>query len=255
MKKNAVIGVVVSSLISLMASNVLAATDQHPPKKIVWPFDGVMGKVDKQSAQRGFQVYKQVCSGCHSLSRLSYRNLSDLGFSEAEIKALAAEYKVMDGPDDEGEMFERTAIASDRFVAPFANDQAARAANGGALPPDLSLIVKARPNGANYLYSILTGYEPAPTGEAIPDGLYYNPYFPGKKIAMPVPLVDGAVTYQDGTNASIEQMARDLTVFLQWAAEPEMAHRKETGFKVLTYLAIFTVLFYLGKRIVWRDVK
>lgn len=255
MIKNAVVGLVVASILSFAAVQGWANSDQHPPKKMVWPFDGVFGHVDIQSAQRGFQVYKQVCAGCHSLKRLSYRNLADIGFTEAEIKALASDVRVVDGPNDEGEMFERPGLASDHFVAPFANDQAARAANGGALPPDLSLIVKARRNGPDYIYSLLTGYEEAPHGEVMPDGMHYNAYFPGKKIAMPAPLTEGAVTYQDGTTASVEQMSRDVVTFLQWAAEPEMAQRKELGFKVMVYLGIFTVLFYLGKRIVWRDVK
>lgn len=238
-----------------MVERAEANAEQLPPKQVVWPFDGVLGYTDKASAQRGYQVYKQVCSACHSLKRLSYRNLGDIGFTEAEVKAMAAEAKVTDGPNDEGEMFERNGLPHDHIVGPFANEQAARAANGGALPPDFSLLVKARKNGANYIYSLLTGYQDPPKGEVIPEGMHYNPYFPGQKIAMPEPITEGAVTYQDGTKATIDQMAKDVVVFMQWAAEPEMESRKSLGLKVMIYLAIFTLLFYLAKRIIWRDVK
>lgn len=225
------------------------------PKKMSWPFEGVLGKVDRQAAQRGFQVYKEVCSACHGLYNLSYRNLKDIGFSEAEIKEIARNYTVKDGPNDQGEMFERPALPIDKFVRPYPNEQAARAANNNAYPPDLSLIVKARHDGANYLYSLLTGYTEPPPGFKLTSGLYYNTYFPGHQIAMPPPLIDGQVTYSDGTQASIEQMARDVTIFLQWAAEPEMEHRKSMGLKVMFFLVIFTIFFYISKNRIWRDVK
>lgn len=237
------------------ATGAQAAGDQKHPKQVDWQFDGMFGTVDRASAQRGFQVYKEVCAACHGLDHVAYRNLMDLGFSEGEVKTIAAGYSVQDGPNDEGDMFERPALPSDRFVNPYANEKAARATNGGAFPPDLSLIVKARHDGGNYLYSLLTGYEDAPEGHAISAGQYYNPYFPGGNIAMPPPLMNDLITYQDGTNASTEQMAKDVTNFLQWAAEPEMEQRKRMGIKVLVFLAIMTVMFYIAKQRIWSDVK
>lgn len=239
----------------LFATSSFAASDSEHPKQMNWPFDGAFGTVDRAAAQRGFQVYKEVCAACHSLKRKAYRNLEEIGFSEAEVKAIAAEATVVDGPNADGDMFDRAGRPSDRFVAPFANDNAARASNGGALPVDLSLIVKARPDGANYLYSLLTGYKEVPADFKLGAGMSYNPYFPGHQLAMPAPLSEGRVEYQDGTNASVEQMARDVTVFLQWAAEPEMEHRKSMGIKVFIYLIIFTVLFYFAKKRIWKDVK
>lgn len=225
-----------------------------PPKRVSWPFDGITGHVDKPAAQRGFQIYKEVCAACHGLSRVAFRSLSDIGFTEAEIKALAANYQIKDGPNDDGEMFERPGKPSDYFPPPYPNEQAARAAQNGAYPPDLSLIVKARAAGANYLYSLLIGYAAAPAGMHLGDGMSYNPYFPGGQIAMPAPLSDGQVTYEDGTAASLDQMAHDVTVFLQWAAEPEMEARKQMGIKVLMYLFIFTAFMYVAKRKLWRKI-
>jgi ubiquinol-cytochrome c reductase cytochrome c1 subunit len=232
-----------------------AASDVLPPKQMAWPFDGVFGTVDRQSAQRGYQVYKQVCASCHAMKRVNFRNLSAIGFSEAEIKAIAAEYKTIDGPNDAGEMFERPSRPYDRFSSPFPNEKAARAANNGAYPPDLSLMVKARQDGANYLYSLLTGYSEAPAGVEVADGMYYNPYFPGAKLAMAAPLVAGGVEYADGTQATVDQMAKDVVIFMQWAAEPEMEQRKEMGIKVLLFLLIATGFFFAAKKIIWRDVK
>ena len=340
---------------------------EHHNKQVAWPFDGPMGKLDKPSAQRGFQIYNGVCAACHSMNLVAYRNLAEIGFTEPEIKALAAEKQVKDGPGDDGEMFDRAARPSDHFVAPYANEKAARASNGGAYPPDLSLIVKAREDGANYLYSLLTGYENAkfyrcaeayPTGECkqftemtqqdfaterarvkklvdaraeakaafdekakkdvtiakptadgtpakpavfpepTPDealamkptvlqcmqviksekdelidgkptgqklttetcnelayGKYYNPYYPGGQIAMPPPLADNTVTYMDDTQATLDQQARDITVFLQWAAEPEMERRKAMGIKVILFLVVMSGFLYVAKRRVWRDVR
>lgn len=239
----------------LLSSNALANSADVHPKEVPWQFEGAFGTVDRQAAQRGFQVYKEVCSSCHALEYMSYRNLQDIGFSEDEVKAIASSVNVTDGPNNEGEMFERPGRPSDRFKKPFANEQAARASNGGAYPPNLSLMVKARPNGANYVYSLLTGYEDAPHDMKMGVGMNYNKYFPGHQIAMAKPLSDGQVEYMDGTTASVEQMAKDVTVFLQWAAEPEMEQRKRMGIKVFIYLGIFTVLFYLAKNIIWRDVK
>lgn len=244
-----------TSLIAVTAGAAFASGDQKHPKHRSWSFDGMFGRVDKTSAQRGFQVYKEVCSACHALQRVAFRNLAEIGFSEAEVKALAATYDVKDGPNDEGEMFSRPGIPSDYFVPPHANENAARAANNGAYPPDLSLIVKARPDGANYVYSLLTGYAPAPAGFELGDGQHYNPYMPGGRLAMPAPLTsEGQVTYSDGTAATVEQMTVDVVNFLQWAAEPEMEARKQMGIKALIYLAIFTVFMYLAKRNLWKKI-
>jgi ubiquinol-cytochrome c reductase cytochrome c1 subunit len=239
----------------LFTTNALASTDEITLKKNIWPFDGAFGTVDRNAAQRGFQVYKEVCASCHALKHNAYRNLTDIGFSEDEVKAIAAEATIIDGPNADGDMFERPGRPSDKFARPFANDNAARAANGGALPPNLSLIVKSRPDGANYLYSLLTGYKEAPADFQLESGMNYNEYFPGHQIAMAAPLSEGAVSYQDGTEATVDQMARDVTIFLQWAAEPEMEQRKRTGIKVFAYLIIFTVLFYFAKNRIWARVK
>lgn len=231
-----------------------ASSDAEVPKQMAWPFDGAFGKVDRQSAQRGLQVYREVCAACHGLRRVAFRTLSGIGFPEAEIKALAAEYSIVDGPNDDGEMFERPGMPSDKFTSPFANEKAARAANNGAYPPDLSLIVKARPDGANYLYSLLTGYKDAPEGFHLGEGMHYNPYFSGGQIAMASPLSDGQISYEDGTEASVDQMAHDVVSFLQWAAEPEMETRKGMGVKVMIFLFITTVFLYIAKRRIWKDV-
>jgi len=234
--------------------NANAAGDAKHPKQMFWSFDTITGKVDKPSAQRGFQVYREVCASCHSVKRLAFRNLQDIGFMEAEVKTIANEYTVIDGPDDAGDLFERPAKASDRIPGPYANKQAAQASNGGAYPPDLSLITKARMDGPNYIYSLLTGYEEAPEGVELSPGQYYNPYMAGGKIAMAAPLSEGIIEYQDGTEASVEQMSKDITNFLQWAAEPETEHRKEMGIKVLLFLIVFTILFYIAKRRIWAKI-
>lgn len=243
------------SVIAISASSYALASSGEHNKKQSWQFDGIFGTVDKVTAQRGFQVYKEVCSACHSLKRVSFRNLKDIGFSESEIKALAASYKVKDGPNDSGDMFERDGKPSDYFVPPFPNDQAAGAGFSGKAPPDLSLIVKARPDGANYLYSLLTGYGQTPPKDMVlTDGQHYNPYFTGGNILMPPPLSEGQVSYADGTKASVEQMSHDVVTFLQWAAEPEMESRKQMGLKTLFYLAIFTGFMYIAKRNLWKKL-
>jgi len=219
-----------------------------------WSFDGLFGTIDQAAAQRGFQVYKEVCSACHSLSLVAYRNLSAIGLSEDEIKAVAAAYNVTDGPNDAGDMYERPARPSDKFVAPFANANAARAANNGALPPDLSLIVKARKGGPDYVYGILTGFVQPPAGATVAEGMYYNAVFPGHQIAMPPPLSDGAVTFADGTEASVHQMAHDVTTFLEWTAEPELDARKKMGVKTILFLIALTGMAYAVKRKVWAEV-
>lgn len=225
-----------------------------PMPNLDWSFEGPFGTYDRAALQRGYQVYKQVCSACHAMKRVSYRNLSALGYNEAQIKTIAAEYTVMDGPDDDGEMFERPARPSDHFKSPYTNDNQAKAANNGALPPDLSLIIKARHGGADYVYGILTGYEAPPAGIEMATGQHWNKMMAGNKIAMPAPLADGAVSYEDGTPGTVDQYARDVAQFLTWAAEPEMEQRKQTGIKVLLYLAVFAGLMYAVKRKIWAKV-
>lgn len=220
-----------------------------------WSFDGPFGTFDRASLQRGFQVYKQVCASCHGMRHLSYRHLVDIGLSELEVKAVAAEYTIMDGPNEEGDMIERPAMASDRFKEPFANEMQARATNNGAYPPDLSLITKARQDGANYTYALLTGYDTPPADFKLGAGMSYNTYFPGHQIAMPPPLIDGQLTYADGTAATPEQMAYDVTSFLTWAAEPKMEARKQMGVKVILFLIVFAGIMYAVKRKVWRGLE
>jgi ubiquinol-cytochrome c reductase cytochrome c1 subunit len=233
------------------AAGPAMASEMPEIKKRNWSFNGIFGSFDRAAQQRGYQVYNEVCSGCHGLRLLTYRNLSALGYNEDDIRAFAAEFKVADGPNDKGEMYQREALPSDNFVSPFANANAARAANNGALPPDLSLIIKARKNGANYLYGLLTGYGNMPDGEKLPDGMYYNAAFPGHQIAMPQPLDDDAVEYADGTPATLEQMTSDLTTFLAWAASPEMEARKSLGLMVMLFLLVLTAMLAAIKRKIW----
>ena len=219
-----------------------------------WSFEGIFGTFDRSSLQRGYQVYQEVCSGCHSIQHLSYRNLSEKGgpeFSLDEAKAIAAQFEVTDGPNDEGEMFTRPRRLSDKFVNPFPNIQAATAANGGAYPPDMSVLVKARKGGADYIYSLLLGYEEAPARYELDDGVYYNKYIPGNKIMMSKPLSEGAVEYSDGTQATEAQMAKDVVTFLTWAAEPNLEARHKMGFKVFIFLIILLTLVYFSKQKVW----
>jgi len=219
-----------------------------------WSFEGIFGTFDRSSLQRGYQVYQEVCSGCHSIQHLSYRNLSEKGgpeFSLDEAKAIAAQFEVTDGPNDDGEMFTRTRRLSDKFVNPFPNIQAATAANGGAYPPDMSVLVKARKGGADYIYSLLLGYEEVPAGYELDDGVYYNKYIPGNKIMMSKPLSEGAVEYSDGTQATEVQMAKDVVTFLTWAAEPKLEARHKMGFKVFIFLIILLTLVYFSKQKVW----
>jgi len=251
--------VILIAFIIAIPIKAIAAGGEHEaltPKQLSWSFEGMFGKIDQRSAQRGFKVYNEICASCHSLKLFSYRNLADIGFSEDEIKQIAKQYIVKDGPNDEGEMFERLALPSDRFVSPYPNEQAARFANGGAYPPDLSLIIKARMDGANYLYSILSGYQKAPVGFHLTPGKYYNPYFEGRQIGMPKPITDdGDVEYFDGTIASKEQMIIDVVNFLQFVAEPETDKRKKMGLATLTFLAFMTILFIISKRRIWKAVK
>ena len=220
-----------------------------------WSFSGLFGTFDKASAQRGYQVYREVCSGCHGMRLINYRNLSGLGYNANEIKALAAEFEVQDGPNDEGEFFTRPGRPSDKFISPYPNKQAARAANGGSYPPDLSLIVKARSNGANYLHALLSGYTEPPKGLKVPDGMYYNSFYSGNLIAMPQPLYEDGITYLDGTKATATQMASDVTTFLAWASEPELEKRKRLGVTVISFLLVFSTLAYFSMKQIWAPIK
>jgi ubiquinol-cytochrome c reductase cytochrome c1 subunit len=255
MRRTAFLGTLVLTGLGLVSAAAPArAAEEAVPIQRSWNHDGFFGTYDRGAAQRGFQVYREVCAACHGLKYIAFRNLEALGFTEDEVSAIAADYQVTDGPNDEGEMFERPARQSDRFPSPYPNDEAARFANGGALPPDLSLITKAREDGTNYVYSLLQGYEEPPAGEEGLEGLNYNAYFPGHWIAMPQPLFDDGVAYADGSSTSIEQMASDIAVFLSWTAEPTLEERKRTGLKVILFLVILTGLFYATKRKVWASV-
>lgn len=249
----------------------------NKPREQSWSFAGPFGHYDKGELQRGFKVYREVCAACHSLNRVAFRSLADLGYSEGQIKTIASEYDIIDGPDGDGEMFDRPGTAADHFNGPYANPEAAAAANGGAYPPDFSLIAKARAvergfplfvfdvftqyaeNGPDYIYSLLTGYPEdgeAPAGVEVVEGTYYNPYFiAGASLAMAPPLSEDIVTYDDGTPATVDQMAHDVSAFLMWAAEPKMEDRKSLGFKVIMFLLIFSILLYLTKKQVYAKLE
>jgi ubiquinol-cytochrome c reductase cytochrome c1 subunit len=243
----------VALAVILLASPAQASEGTAIPQQ-AWPHKSITGVYDKAALQRGFQVYKEVCAACHSMKYLSYRNLEDLGFSAAEVAAIASEYTITDGPNDDGEMFERAAKPFDRFKSPFPNDKAARAANNGALPPDFSLIVKARKGGEDYVYALLTGYGPAPADEELMAGMSWNRYFPGHQIAMAQPLMEGQVTFADGTPSSLEQEARDVAQFLAWASEPYLDERKQMGVKVFLFLVVLGLIKCAAKRQRWSGV-
>jgi ubiquinol-cytochrome c reductase cytochrome c1 subunit len=251
--KTRLIGGMLAALIGLGSTTVLAAEGEAVPEQD-WSFGGIFGGFDRAAQQRGFQVYEEVCAGCHSLDLIAFRNLADMGFNEDEIKAIAAEYIIVDGPDDDGEMFEREGRPSDYFPAPFPNAKAAAAANNGAEPPDLSLLAKARNGGPDYLYALLVGYQEPPADFELLEGLSYNAYFPGHQIAMPPPLSEDGVEFADGTPATVEQMAADVSHFMMWAAEPSLEHRKAMGIKVMLFLIVFTALLYALKKRVWADL-
>ena len=243
------------SLLFFYTSNLFAAessTKSLPQHE--WSFEGITGTFDRGALQRGYQVYSEVCSGCHSMKLLYYRDLIDIGFSEDQVKAIASEFTVIDGPNDEGEMFERDARPADRFVSPYLNDNEARANNNGAYPPDLSVITKAKKDGANYIYNLLLGYKDPPADMEVGEGMYYNIYMAGNQIAMPQPIYDESVDYADGTNNSAEQLAEDLVVFLTWAAEPELEVRKNLGIKVILFFIILGFIIFLAKNRLWREV-
>lgn len=239
-------------------AGAMAETEIPPLLKQDWSFNGVFGTYDRAAAQRGFQVYNEVCSNCHSLRLLSYRNLEELGFSEAEVKAISASKQVTNAePNDQGEMFQRPGRPSDSFVSPFPNEKAARASNNGALPPDLSLIIKARVGGPDYVYSLMHGYGDPPAGVQLGDGMNYNKYFAAgnQQIAMPQPISDNSVTYADGTPATLDQEAYDVATFLSWASEPNLEQRHRTGLKVILFLVAMSGVLYGAKRKIWSDVE
>jgi ubiquinol-cytochrome c reductase cytochrome c1 subunit len=263
-----------AAALTLATVPAFAAEGQKDAKDIPFSFEGPFGHFDRGQLQRGYKVYKEVCADCHSMRLLHFRNLADHGgpeFSEAQVKSLAASFTVKDGPGDDGEMFDRPGLPSDPFPSPFANEQAARNSNGGALPPDLSLITKARAGwygtfnqlvngigGPQYVYSVLTGYEQAPAeiAKEAPEGKHYNPYFAsGHWITMAPQLPDQRVTFDDGAPNKTDDMARDVSAFLAWAAEPKMEERKSMGFVSIIYLAVLAVLMYLVKNKIWARVE
>ena len=246
--------VIISTLIFIKP---LFSAEAIDPIKVNWSFKELTGKFDRASLQRGFQVYKEVCASCHSMQYLSYRNLGEPGgpeFTQEEVKAIAASVEIEDGPDSQGEMFTRPGKPSDKFKSPYPNVEASTVANGGAYPPDMSVLVKARPGGADYMYSVLMGYEEPPAGMKLDDGVYYNKYMIGQKIKMASPLSEGIVEYSDGTEATMDQMAKDVTTFLAWAAEPELEERHRVGFKVIIHLLLLTILVYLSMKKIWSRV-
>jgi len=248
-----------SVLLLICSSNTFSfAAEKVDYLKTDWSFKGLFGKFDRASLQRGYQVYTEVCASCHSMKYLSYRNLSEKGgpeFPVDQAKAIAASFEVMDGPNADGEMFARPGKLSDKFVMPYDNVKAAQAANGGAYPPDMSVLVKARGGGVDYIYSLLQGYEEAPSGMTLDDGVHYNKYMYGNKIRMAAPLSDGLVEYGDGTAATVEQMSKYVTTFLMWAAEPHLEARHQMGFKAIIYLIILTILVYFSMKKIWSRVE
>jgi ubiquinol-cytochrome c reductase cytochrome b/c1 subunit len=252
---NTVKSLIVFVILTFSCNISAKANNSVEPLKQTWGFQGIMGKFNKDALQRGFQVYREVCSTCHSMNLINFRNLSGIGYSDDVIKAFAAEYEVTDGPDDEGEMFLREAKPFDAMPSPFPNENAARAANNGAYPVDLSLITLARHNGPDYLFSLLNGYEEAPEGFDLYPNMMYNKYFVGNQILMPQPLSDDIVEYHDGTEATLDQMARDITEFLFWAANPHMEERKEVGRNVLIFLIIMSVLMFFVNKRIWSRIK
>ena len=247
-------------LVIFIGTSNLAYSEENKAEflKNNWSFDGVFGTFDRASLQRGYQVYQEVCAGCHSVQHLSYRNLSETGgpeFLPEEAKAIAAQFEVTDGPNEDGEMFTRPGRLSDKFVKPFPNMKAAAAANGGAYPPDMSVLAKARKGGAAYIYSLLQGYEDPPENYELDDGVYYNKFMYGKQIKMPNVLSDDLIEYADGTKATVEQMSKDVSSFLTWAAEPSLEARHKMGFKVILYLAILAFLVYLSMNRLWSRIE
>ena len=224
-------------------------------KKQNWTFEGIFGRYDDLSLQRGLQIYQEICSACHGMKRLRFRELKDLGFTVDQIKKYSETFDIIDGPNELGEMFTRPGEPSDTFVSPYKNKEEAKASFNGVYPPDLSLLTKAMKNGPDYIYSLLTGYEDPPNDFELTEGLYYNPYHDGKVIAMPPPLYDDAIEYIDGTNASLHQLSYDIVNFLSWAAEPELEKRKSMGVKVLLFLIVLTALLYVTMKETWSRIE
>tara|TARA_Y100000590_G_scaffold255396_1_gene286782 strand:- start:2744 stop:3526 length:783 start_codon:yes stop_codon:yes gene_type:complete len=245
-------------LLAIFNSQKTFAEEKQKLLSTNWSFKGYLGKFDRASLQRGYQVYTEVCASCHSMQYLSYRNLAQKGgpeFSEEQAKAIAANFEVIDGPNSDGEMFTRPAKLSDKFVNPYKNVQEAIISNGGAYPPDMSVLVKARSGGADYIYSVLLGYDDPPNNVNLDDGVYYNTYMYGNKIKMPNPLSDGLVEYNDGTQATEQQMAKDVVAFLAWSAEPHLEARHKIGFKAIIYLVILTILVYFSMKRLWSRIE
>ena len=249
--------IILSLIFFSITFNQVKSEEKTKLLEVDWSFKGITGKFDRSSLQRGYQVYTEVCASCHSMNLVSYRNLGEPGgpeFSVDQVKAIAANFEVEDGPNADGDMFTRPGRPSDKFVSPYPNVQAATAANGGAYPPDMSVLVKARKGGSDYIYSVLMGYEDPPAGFELEDGVYYNKYMDGKKIKMSNPLSEGIVTYSDGTAANEAQMAKDVTTFLTWTAEPHLETRHKMGVKVLIFLTIFSLLVYLSMKRIWSRI-
>jgi len=234
--------------------NVLASGSGNDLPKHNWSFKGLTGTFDKSAVQRGFKVYREVCSGCHSMSLLYYRDLIDIGFSNEEVKVIAAEYTVIDGPNEEGEMFERPAKPSDRFVSPFSNEQEARLSNNGSYPPDLSVITKAKKHGPDYIFNLLLGYSEPPVDFELGEGMYYNKWKEGHQLSMAQPLDTGYVDYDDGTENTLPQLAEDITTFLVWSAEPELEERKKLGIKVILFFIVLGSIVFIVKNRLWREI-
>jgi len=275
-RRSIVTACALAAALSAFAARAALAQEAEAPPMQRWSFAGPFGLYDPQQLQRGFKVYREVCSNCHSLKLLAFRNLADPsgpGFTEEQAAAIAATFQVSDGPNDQGQMFQRPGRLADHFPPPFPNDQAARAALGGSLPPDMSVLAKARgyergfpwfifeafmqyqEDGPDYIHALLTGYGEPPAGFALPPGAQYNKYFPGRAIGMPKPLSDGQVEYTDGTPATVGQYGRDVAAFLMWAAEPTLDARKRLGFQVFVFLVVLTGLLYFTKKRVWHAVK
>lgn len=265
--------VLAGSLLGLaaVAQPALAADESPAPPRVKWSFSGPFGKYDRAQLQRGLKVYREVCAVCHGLKYVAFRNLTDLGYSEAQVKAIASEYKIQDGPNDQGDMFEREGRPADYFPTPWPNENAARARYNG-VPPDMSVLAKARgyergfpwfifdmftqfqEHGVDYIHALMTGYkEKPPAGVTLPQGSFYNEYFPGHAIAMPPPLSDKRIDYTDGSPATVDQFAKDVSAFMMWAAEPHLEARKRIGFQVMIFLIVLAGLLYFTKKKVWAD--